>query len=328
MWRNAVGLRPNAGLAVMMLTLSVANPAHAQLVAVRVQTFESITLTDTEFLNGKQDGKTVTLGAILRIPRPGADRLPAAILLHGSGGLAGYVDDWARWLNAIGIATLELDSFTGRGLLSVSNDQGQLGRLATIVDAYRALALLSRHPRIDSTRVALIGFSRGGQAALYASMRRFQSMHLSAGLGFAAYVAFYPDCRTTYLNEVDVVDKPIRIFHGASDDYSPVDACLSYVERLRRAQKDVQLTQYANAHHAFDWPALKTPIRMDKAQTTRRCHLKEVENGRIINSDTRETFSYDDPCVERGTTIAYDEQAYEAVQKALREFMIVTLTPE
>ena len=315
-------------IVAVFLPVLLPSSALAQLVAIQVQTFQSTTLTDEEFLTGQRDGKPVTLAGILRIPRPGSDRLPAVVLLHGSGGVAGYVDDCAQWLAKMGIATFVVDSFTGRGLVSVVNDQAQLGRLATIVDAYRALAFLSQHPRVDPQRIAVMGFSRGGQAALYSSMRRFQRMHLDPSLGFAAYIAFYPDCRTTYIEGDDVVDRPIRIFHGAADNYSPVETCLTYADRLRDTGKDIQLTQYANAHHAFDWPALKPPIQMAKAQTTRQCRLEEVADGRVINSRTKETFTYSDPCVERGATIAYDEQAYEAAQRALREFITATLAPK
>lgn len=48
----------------------------------------------------------------------------------------------------------------------------------------------------------------------------------------------------------------------------------------------------------------------------------------VDNSRTKETFTYSDPCVERGATIAYDEQAYEAAQRALREFITATLAPK
>lgn len=150
--------------------------------------------------------------------------------------------------------------------------------------------------RLGHAQIALMGFSRGGQDALYASLRRFQRTHgPAAGLGFAAYLAFYPACNTTYLEDNEVADRPIRIFHGSADDYNPVAPCRSYVERLRKIGKDVQLTEYAGAHHVFDWPMLKMPMKLAEAQTTRRCRLKEGPGGRIINSDTKQPFDYNDP---------------------------------
>jgi dienelactone hydrolase len=65
-----------------------------------------------------------------------------------------------------------------------------------------------------------MGFSRGGQAALYASESRFQELWNKSGLQFAAYIPFYPDFMTTYVGDTDVVDRPIRIFHGSPDDYT------------------------------------------------------------------------------------------------------------
>jgi hypothetical protein len=49
--------------------------------------FQAVTLTDTEFLNGKQDGKPVPLAGLLRLPKVGPDKLPVVILLHGAGGM-------------------------------------------------------------------------------------------------------------------------------------------------------------------------------------------------------------------------------------------------
>jgi dienelactone hydrolase len=114
--------------------------------------------------------------------------------------------------------------------------------------------LIPKHPRVDPTRIALMGFSRGGQATLYASLRRFHQLWNKSGVEFAAYVPFYPDCMTTFLSDTDVVDRPIRIFGGTRDDYNPISACKAYVERLRTAGSDVELTEYPNASHAFDNP--------------------------------------------------------------------------
>ena len=302
---------------------------HAQVARVELHPFQSTTLTDQQFLTGQKEGKPVMLAGELRIPKPGTDRLPAVILLHPSGGVSGYVDDWARMLNGMGVATFVCDSFSGREIVSTINDQDQLGMLTMIVDAYRALELLAKHPRIDPERIALMGFSRGGRAALYASLKRFQRMYAPPGLAFATYIAFYPPCDTTYLNDNDVADKPIRIFHGNADDFVPIAPCRSYVERLRKAGKDVQLTEYAGAYHLFDAATLKTPQKLPQAQTLRHCpQLEEAADGRIMDSQTKQTFTYkSDPCVERGATIAYDPQAHTEAQKAVRELVTAVLRP-
>ena len=41
--------------------------------------------------------------------------MPLVILLHASGGIAGFVTDWETDLNAIGVATFVVDGFSGRG---------------------------------------------------------------------------------------------------------------------------------------------------------------------------------------------------------------------
>jgi dienelactone hydrolase len=106
--------------------------------------------------------------------------------------------------------------------MSVNQDQAKLGRLNFILDIYGALEILAKHPRVDPERIVLLGFSRGGQGALYASLQRFHKMWNKSGAQFAGYIAFYPDCATTYAADTDVVDRPIRILHGTPDDYNPV----------------------------------------------------------------------------------------------------------
>lgn len=313
---------------VSVLSVLLLQPVYAQIARVELHSFQSTTLTDEEFLTGQKEGKPVILAGELRIPRPGTDRLPAVALLHGSGGLGSVVDDWAQWLNDMGVASFAIDSFTARGLVSTVNDQSQLGRLAMVVDAYRALALLAKHSRIDPERIALMGFSRGGQSALYASLTRFQRMHGPSGLAFAAYIPFYPACNTVFVSDEDIAAKPVRIFHGSADDYVPVAPCRSYVGRLRTRGKDVQLTEYADAHHVFDGRIFKKPVTLPKAQRTGRCRLEEATGGRIINSETRQTFTYGDPCVEYGPTIAYNAKAHVEVQKALTEFVTIVLKPK
>lgn len=204
-------------------------------------------------------------------------------------------------------------------------DQDRLGRLAMIVDVYRALDLLVKHPRVDPTKVALMGFSRGGGVALYASLRRFQCTYATSGNEFAGYLAFYADCGTKYRGDDDVSDKPIRLFHGAADDYVPVTPCRPFVERLRAKGKDVVLTEYPNASHVFDWPALSKPVRLAKAQNWSRCQREETADGKVLNTQTGQPFTFKDTCVELGAMIAYDADAHSGAQRAVREFVTGTL---
>jgi dienelactone hydrolase len=306
-------------------------PAYAQIARLELHTIQSHSPTDQEFLTGKRDAKPVTISGELRIPRPGTDRLPAVVLLHGSGGASGLQDNWAREFNALGVATLIVDSFTGRGIVSTGGDQDQLSRLAGVLDAYRALELLGKHPRIDASRVMVMGFSRGGGAAHWTALKRFLMMHgPKDGLMFAGHIALYPTCNRNFIDGLDVVDKPIRIFHGAADDYVPSAPCRSYVERLRKAGKNISITEYPDAYHIFDNPALKNMQKAPQAQTTRRCPpLEETQDGRIINSKTKQPFTYaSDPCVERGTTVGYHAQAHADALKAINEFITTTLQPK
>ena len=307
--------------AVLLMMAVVALPSRAQIARVEIHPFQSTTMSDHEFLIGQKAGKPVTIAGELRLPKPGTDRLPAVVFVHGSGGIGGNVDDWAQWLNSIGFATFMFDGFSGRGITNTIEDMSQLGRLNLIIDAYRALDLLARHPRIDPRTIVMMGFSRGGQATLYASMRRFQRMHGSTGASFAAYIPFYPDCMTTFVGDEDLADKPVRIFHGTADNWDPVANCRSYVERLRKAGKDVQLTEYAGAAHTFDARANATPRQLPKAQSVRNCKLREDSEGWITNAVTHQHFNYDDPCVERGVTVAYSAEARDAAQKAVGDFL-------
>ena len=228
---------------------------------------------------------------------------------------------WERWFNQMGVSTFALDGFTGRGLTSLQADQSQLGRLNMIVDVYRSLAVLAKHPGIDPKRIALMGFSRGGQITLYASVRRFQKLWNDSGIEIAAYIPVYAQCYEGYIDDFDV-SGPIRLFHGVPDDYNPIAPCRSYVERLRKAGKDVQLTEYADTWHVFDLPTNPiTPTALPAAQTVRNCVIKEDRPGHVINATSGELFTWQDPCVERGVHVAANPVALKATQDAVKALL-------
>ena len=299
--------------------------ATAQTFArMEVRSIDSVTLTGEQFLTGEVQGKPVMLAAELRIPRPGNDRLPAGILVHGSGGVNASHDRWAQELNSIGVATLILDTFSGRGIVSTINDQSQLHSLAMMVDAYRALGALASHARIDPERIAVMGFSKGAIASVYSSNERFRKLYAPGNLQFAAHIGLYTPCNVRYKGDDRTTGKPIRLFHGTPDDWVAVEPCRAYVARLQSAGAPAMLTEYPGAYHAYDAFMLKQPVKFPQAQTTRRCFLEEGQNGAILNSRTGKPYDLSDACVEKGTQVAYNAAAHEATVKAVKEFLVAT----
>ncbi len=290
---------------------------------IEMRPVESVTLTAQQFLTGDKNGKPVTLAGELRIPKPGTDRLPALILIHGIGGISPSHERWAQESNSIGVATFTLDSFSGRGLTTLS-DRAQLATLTMMVDAYRALGMLAQHPRIDPGRIAVMGFSMGTVAALYSSSERFRKMYGPPNAEFAAHIGLYALCITTYQDDDKVTGKPIRLFHGIADDWNPLEPCRAYVERLKKAGADVTLMEYPDASHSYDMFFLKQPVKLAQAPNPHNCRLEEGGNGQILNSRTGNPFDLNDPCVEKGATIAYNEAATAATTKAVTEFLVAT----
>ena len=310
----------------LALSGSMAVPAadaRASDLAARTELYAipTLTLSDSHFLKGEAEGTPATVGGQFRIA-PGSGRLPVVVLMHGSGGMGPNIEMWSEEFNANGISAFALDGFTGRGLTRTSDNQALLGRLNFVLDIYRALDILAKHPRVDPERIVLMGFSRGGQAALYASLKRFHRMWNKSGVQFAGYIPFYPDCSTTYIGDTDVADRPIRIFQGTADDYNPIAPCKAFVARLRTAGHDVELTEYPNVWHAFDNPLGNTKLYISKGgQTVRHCSIREEPEGLLINAATRQPFTYKDSCVELNPHLATDLAATADAKTRVKAFL-------
>jgi len=311
-------------IAVIAIAMS-GSRADAQSVArIELQPIQTITLKTQQILTGDAKGAPATLAGELRIPKPGSDRLPAVVLIHGSGGVGGNVDAWAKEVNSLGIAAFILDTFSGRGIVNTINDQSQLDSLAMVIDAYRALAVLARHPRIDPERIAVMGLSKGAVPAVYSSNERFRKLYDPATVGFAAHIGLYTPCNVQYRDDDKVTGAPIRLFHGIADDYVSIVPCRGYVERLKRAGANVALAEYPDAFHAYDSTVLSPAIQLPQAQTTRNCALREGDNGAVLNAKTGAIFTLDDSCVEHGPHVGFNQAAYQATVKAVREFLAAT----
>ena len=192
-----------------------------------------------------------------------------------------------------------------------------------MVDAYRALEVLSSHPRIDPARIAVIGFSKGAVASVYSANQRFRKQFGGAN-EFAAHIALYTPCNVAYRDDDKVTGKPIRLHHGIPDDWVPIAPCRDYAARLKQAGADVMLAEYPDSYHAYDNAAIVAPVKFPQAQTSRNCRAEESDGGQLVNSKTRQPYGLDDPCVERGTQVAYNEAAHKATVAAVKTFLATT----
>lgn len=272
-------------------------------------------------LNGLTDAPPAQIAGELRIPLFGETRMPAVVLVHGSGGIGSNVRDWADLLNQQGYAVVLLDSFSGRGITSTVEDQTRLSAAAMLYDSWRALELLAKHPRIDPERIAIMGFSKGGFAALYSALTRFQRSHGPQNLKFAGHIVFYAACNTSFADDLVTGKTPIRFFHGLADDYTRAEPCRAYANRLKEAGNDAVFFGYAGAHHAFDAAGITRPLKLRNAVTARTCRITERPRGALVNEETGKTPSPGDPCIERGATIAHSAAARAASRKEVAAFL-------
>jgi dienelactone hydrolase len=311
-------------VAALTLLLLSGLPGWSQAqVRIEVRAFESMTLAGDAFLRG-EPGKPVVLAGELRIPRPGSDKLPAVILMHTSSGIAPHLDRWAQELNGIGVAVFLLDSASGRGMVNFATDPPNLSYLQLMVDAYRALDMLAKHPRIDPTRIAVMGFSMGALPAVYSSSERFWKAYGPATVQFAAHIGVYGSCNTVFRGEEKVTGKPIRLFKGTLDDFGVIEPCREYVARLKQAGADIVLVEYPDAYHFYDWANIKEPRRVPQAPSRRNCVLVEGERGQLQDVRTGKPFDPSVSCTEKGGTVGYNEAATLATTAAVKEFLAAT----
>jgi dienelactone hydrolase len=323
-------MRRTGRLAGALLAL-LAGPAAAAPVDTladgRIGAIEFATVTPagpTQFVQRRAPAASAM--GNLALPE-GTGPFPAVVLAHGSGGVsAGREGAWAARLNRLGIATFVVDSFGPRGIASTASDQGRLSTMVNVADALTALRLLATHPLLDPARIAVMGFSRGGQVALYSALEPLRRAVLDGELRFAAHVALYPSCSIPYRAQ-RVGAAPILMLLGGADDYTPAAQCHVYADWFRGRGAPVRVVEYAGAHHGFDTPV--PPRRLDSVQTAADCRaevtvgeaatMRRLDTGQALSAG--EVGAYLRGCSRRGATFGGDPAALAAAEADVAAFL-------
>jgi dienelactone hydrolase len=219
----------------------------------------------------------VTVQASLEFPEVARDRYPAVIIVHTLTGYRHANEGYAAAeLRKSGFATLIYDSFAARGTTgaAMSRTPGYLS--AGVVDAYAALRMLAREPKIDTSRIAIIGFSYGADVAHLTAFELFRSA-LDSGQGrFAAHVAFYPAGNVGVTAEGGAyTGSPVLMLLGEKDDNLPVAKIENYLAYANTAghPAPIETVIYPGAYHAWTVPSLTTLRFYSEYVSTKKCPL-------------------------------------------------------
>jgi len=177
---------------------------------------------------------------------------PAVVVLHGCGGFSSHSAQIADQMGARGYVGLTVDSLGPRGITSRCGGGGLVDQA---FDAYAALRYLSQLNFVDPARVAVLGQSMGGSAALYTVDRDLAAQYFNER--FRAAIAYYPGCGIPSA----AMTAPALVLIGEADDWTPAERCREMVAHARPDGAMIALTVYPGAYHAFDVAQLKPGTR-------------------------------------------------------------------
>jgi dienelactone hydrolase len=152
-----------------------------------------------------------------------------------------------------------------------------------VADAYAALRLLAVHPRIDPSRVAIVGFSSGGEVAHLAAFERLRAALDPGQARFAAHVAYYPAGVFGAIAEAGAyTGSPILMLLGEKDENLPVAKVDGYLAYAKAAgfPTPIETVTYQGAYHAWTAPTLTTLRFYPEYGSTKKCPLIPIGPGR------------------------------------------------
>lgn len=262
----------------------------------------------------------------LTLPKTGDAKVPAMVLLHGSAGIGPGMKQWVDAFNDIGVATFVVSSFEPRGEKQTMDDQSRVPYAANVVDALQALQLLAAHPRIDSGRIGVMGFSRGGSVAFQLALEPIRRSVVKSDLKFALHIPTYAGCNQVYWSQ-QITRAPILDLLGEDDDYTTAEPCVQLDKRYADAGAVVRTIKYPGAHHG--WDGLANVFYLPAATSGAACGVArwDMETWTITTERTGQRI---DPatlgdflksCTQRGVHAGRNETAFRQSRKDAQAFV-------
>ena len=284
----------NRIISLFVTLLAALSPLHAQSLDINAKgriEFQSYTPKSMFDLarERRQNWVEQKIWGDLSFPSIGlpSEKVPVIVLMHGSAGIGPGLSQWVDAFNEIGVATFAVNSFTPRGIRSMVDDQALLPTAANLMDAFEALRLLAAHPRIDASRIGVMGFSKGGEVAFRTAVEPLRQAVIKTDLKFALHIPTYAGCNQVYWS-AQLTKAPMLNLVGELDDYTMAEPCVALAKRYEDAGTPIKSIRYADANHA--WDSLAQVAWYPKGATANPCGILrwDIESWTITAEKTGE----------------------------------------
>ena len=200
-----------------------------------------------------QDGD-VELEGYLAYDKNRSGKQPGVLVIHEWWGLGEHPKARARALAELGYVAFAPDMY-GKGKLTEDPKQAQEWAVANFYgDMHgvgrarieKGLEVLTANDRVDTSRLAAIGFCFGGSVALELAW---------SGAPLDGVVSFHGQPTEPRAEDVAGVKAEVLLCHGADDPLVPQEKVQSFEKALTAAKIPFKVVQYPGAVHSFTNPA-------------------------------------------------------------------------
>jgi dienelactone hydrolase len=173
-------------------------------------------------------------------------RVPGVVVFHGGGGLGAHARERADRLASLGYVAFAPDLF-GHPVDGLEHAEAVTHALTEDWAELRArsgaaLEALARHPHVDRTRMAAIGFCFGGQVALELGR---------SGADLRAIVGFHAQLRTPRPEDSAHIRGKVLVCLGDQDRFVSAQDREAFLCNMSASRVDCQMLLFCGVHHSF-----------------------------------------------------------------------------
>jgi len=179
------------------------------------------------------------------------EKRPGVLVVHEWWGLNDYARKRARMLAELGYTALALDMYGEGKVATHPTDAGKFSsELMKNFDVGKArftegTNVLKKHPTVDATKIAAIGYCFGGGVVL--NMAR-------QGMDLKGVASFHGGLTAVQPAQPGAVKTAILVLHGADDKFTTAKQIEDFKQEMEAAGADFRFIAYPGAVHSFTNP--------------------------------------------------------------------------